>query len=243
MIQHQPSRRAITLVELLVIIAIIGLLLALLLPAVMRLRTLAEEQEDREQLRVLGHAWMAYARAHQGKTLQHNNGAPFDAWLKKLSGYGDINDYLVSPADVNRKERLAYMKDNPDRLCTSFVLNPYFCSTIKDPVTKRELSCERISECTSLSTAIAILPVSSQAGVPGPGYITPIGWMAPPVSMAWNRTIGVTGIQPDRFSSPAIDSVPGRANYFFADGHVESITADQIKHWINTNKQFLIPQR
>lgn len=239
---HRHRRNGLTLVELLVIIAIIGLLLALLLPAVMRLRTLAEESEDREQLRVLGHAWLAYARAHQGKTVQHNGSLPPDAWLKKLSPYGDITDYLVSPGDPNRKDRLQYMADNPGMLCTSFVLNPFFCSDIKDS-NKKQLSCERISDCTSLSKAIAILPVSSEAGVPGVGFISPQGWLVPPVSQAWNRTIGRLGIQPDRFSSPSNGSVPGRANYFFADGHVESITADQIKQWVDAGQQFLIPQK
>lgn len=240
---RQRFRRGITLVELLVVVAILALLLAMMFPAIMKMRQFAEQQEDREQLRVLGHAWLAYARAHQGHPVIQKTSDPFDRWIHKLNGYGDITNVLVSPGDPLKKERLQYMIDNPVRYCSSFVLNPYFSSTIVNPVTGKLLSCDRISDCTSLSQAIAILPVSPEAGVPGPGYIFPQSWLVPPMSLAWTRTTGRLGIQPDRFTGTHYDSIPGVSNYFFADGHVETITADQIKQWINANKNFLIPQQ
>ncbi|HQR41283.1 MAG TPA: prepilin-type N-terminal cleavage/methylation domain-containing protein [Gemmatales bacterium] len=239
---RRPRRQGLTLIELLVVVAILAILVALMLPAIMRLRSLAEEQEDREQMRVLGHAWLAYARSHHGRPVQHRTSDPYDAWLKKLTNYGDITDVLVSPGDPLRKERLKFMQTNPTRLTTSFVLNPYFSTTITDSVTGKLLSVERLSDCTALSRAIAILPVSTQASVPGPGYIFPQGWLVPPVTAAWARTTGRFGIQPDRFANPG-DQVPGRANYFFADGHVEPVTADRIKAWIDAGQQFLIPQQ
>lgn len=241
MMYYRQHRRALTLVELLVIVAIIGLLLALLLPAIMKLRILSEDQEDKNQLRVLGHAWLAYARAHQGRPVNHRGSDPFDRWIHKLSSYGEIGDALISPADPFKNERHKYLKDNPNRLCSSYVLNPYFSTSITDSVTGKQLSCDRLSDCTSLSRAIAIMPVSPQAGVPGPGYIFPQGWLNPPAT-AWQRTTGRLGIQPDRFTSQG-DIIPGRSNYFYADGHVESVTADMIKNWIDAGHQFLIPQQ
>lgn len=235
------SRTGFTLVELLVVIAIIAILLALLLPAVMRLRMLAEDQEDREQLRAIGYAWLAYARAHQGRTVKHKSSDPFDAWIKKIYNYGEIQESLVSPADVMRKDRLEYMQLNPTRYSSSFVLNPYFATSILGP-TGKQLHCDRLSDCVSLSRAIAVMPVSELAGVPGPGYIFPQGWLASPASLAWSRTTGRLGIQPDRFPNSA-DVIPGRSNYFFADGHVEAITADRIKQWIDAGQQFLIPEQ
>lgn len=241
MVRYRQHRRALTLVELLVIVAIIGLLLALLLPAIMKLRILAEDQEDKNQLRVLGHAWLAYARAHQGRPVNHRGSDPFDRWIHKLSSYGEINNVLVSPADPHKEARQKYMAENPNRFCTSYVLNPYFSTSITDPTTGKALNCERLSDCTALSRALAILPVSPQAGVPGPGYIFPQGWLSPPAT-AWQRTTGRLGIQPDRFVSHG-DVIPGRSNYFYADGHVESVTADMIKNWIDAGHQFLIPQQ
>lgn len=240
---QQQSRRGMTLVELLVIVTILMLLVAMLLPAVMKLRMLSDQQEDREQLKVLGHAWIAYAQAHGGHPVSQRTSDPYDRWLTKLRGYGDIESYLVSPADPFKKERLQFMEQNPNRLSTSFVLNPYFSSVILDPVTGKQKSCDRLSDCTSLSRALAIVPASSQSGVPGPGYIFPQFWFTPPTTLAWTRATGRLGIQPDRFSGTSSDTKPGFANYFFADGHVETITAEQINQWLITGKNFMIPEQ
>lgn len=241
MMYCRQHRRALTLVELLVIIAIIGILLALLLPAIMKLRLLADDQEEKNQLRVLGHAWLAYARAHQGRPVNHRGSDPFDRWIHKLSSYGELNDALISPADPLKEERRKYLSANPNRFCSSYVLNPYFSTSITDSVTGKQLSCERLSDCTSLSRALAILPVSPHAGVPGPGYIFPQGWLIPKAT-AWQRTTGRLGIQPDRFPLYG-EAMPGRSNYFYADGHVESVPADMIKNWIDAGHQFLMPQQ
>jgi len=238
---RQRFRSGITLVELLVVIAILALLLAMLLPAIMKLRQFADMQEDREQLRVLGHAWIAYAQAHQGHAVPIKTSDPFDRWIHKLSGYGDITNYLVSPGDPLKKQRNDYMEQNPGRYCSSFVLNPYFSSVIKSSTTGKQFSCDRISDCTSLSTAIAILPVSPKSGVPGPGYISPQGWTVPPLNLAWIRTTGTLGIQPDRFTATTNEATPGIASYFYADGHVGTMTADMIKQWVDKGKNFLIP--
>ena len=57
-------RAAFTLVELLTVIAIIGVLVALLMPAVMRSRTSAERIQCQSQLRQVGLALENYMNAH-----------------------------------------------------------------------------------------------------------------------------------------------------------------------------------
>ena len=239
------SRRGLTLVELLVVITILILLVALLLPAIMRLRALTDQQEDREQLRVLGQrpGWAYAQQAHGGHPISQRNSDPQDRWLLKLSNYGEINDYLVSPADPNKKARLQYMQDNPGRLCTSFVLNPYFGPGSDDLTANKQLYCNRLSDCISLSRAMAIVPVSPQAGVPGPGHIIPQNWLIPPINLAYARATAKFGIQPDRFGFSTGELIPGSANYFFADGHVETINADQISQWLSAGKNFLVPEQ
>lgn len=237
------QRSGLTLVEVLVIVAILAILLAVLLPAIMRLRGLAEKQEDAENLRALGHAWLAYARAHNGKTLDHKTSDPYDRWIKKLDNYvDDLTTHLVSPGDPKKDIRYQFMTDNPDRKTSSYVLNPYFSTLMVDPA-GNVLSCERLSDCSALSRAMAIVPVSGSAGVPGAGYIFPQGWFVTPMQLAWARVNGRLGIQPDRFFGNSRDNTSGFANYFFADGHVESLPAEKIKEWVDSGTNFLIPEK
>jgi prepilin-type processing-associated H-X9-DG protein len=234
-------RAGISLIELLVIIAILAILLAVLFPALMRLRAVAEKHEDAENLRVLGFAWLAYARAHNGHTLEHKTSDPYDRWMHKLSNYADNFDtHLISPGDPKKDERYKFMVDNPDRKTSSYVLNPYFSTTIVNP-TGQSLSCDRLSNCSALSRSLAIVPVSTQSGVPGPGFIFPQGWFVTPMSLAWTRTVGRLGIQPDRFFGANPNQTSGLSNYFYADGHVESINAERIREWVDEGTNFLLP--
>ena len=95
----RPSRkregevRAFTLVELLVVITIIAILVAILLPAVQRVRASARSAQSKNNLSQMGKAMRQYEQAGLGNV-------PTDGWQDKLKPHLDESvEVFVDPSD------------------------------------------------------------------------------------------------------------------------------------------------
>src|ERR1041385_761242 len=91
------TRRAFTLVEVLVTIAIIGLLVAILIPALSYATERAEDAACRSNLHQIAHCFHQYAASNRGYAPDH----PKLAWQEQLHPYAPDTRVFRCPADTD----------------------------------------------------------------------------------------------------------------------------------------------
>ncbi len=142
-----PSRRhvrAFTLIELLTVIAIIGILAAILIPTVSKVRTTAKNAQCVAKMRDWGRIILLYANDNKGTYRQKDWGAatnsdPYYPYFNK-SSYS-TKEMRWCPADPKFPERQAKPDDTTLKRCTFAMALPYINgTTTKAPDTKIPLS-------------------------------------------------------------------------------------------------------
>ena len=90
------KRRAFTLVELLVVVAIIAILVSIIMPSLGRVRILAEEAKCCSNLAQIQRAYHGYAAAWQGRLLPYicSNSRPDAFWMEALRKYYGTADEI-----------------------------------------------------------------------------------------------------------------------------------------------------
>lgn len=229
-----------TLVELLVVVAIIGMLVALLLPAVQAARASARAAWCKNNMRQLGIATQQFCELHQGKFPEWSHGddqrAPKDkrSWVYTLAPHLESSDQIrLCPEDFLLVERRISKG-------TSYVINDYLAAE-EAPGGVRSMNKLQATSRTILffeaSDKREAMYQDDRLGYADPKYdhAEASQWFSQ-INIDWGfvTTTVKRDIQPNRhFES---------AHYLYVDGHVDMLAAAQIDEWIEAEIDFAKPE-
>jgi prepilin-type N-terminal cleavage/methylation domain-containing protein/prepilin-type processing-associated H-X9-DG protein len=220
------KRTAFTLVELLVVVAIVGILVALLLPAVQAAREAARRTACANNLRQVGLSVIQYCDDHGGafpKTTHDTDVA--ECWIYTLAPYlENVDEVRICPSDLKADERLAARM-------SSYAMNAY--------VTNVSLPGSYLNRNKLPSTSRTLLAVELTDRETRPvsefdDHVESHRWFT-----SSNLTHGRV-LEAIR-GEASIDRHHGAANYLFADGHVAAIPEETIAEWSTRPLVFVKP--
>lgn len=212
---YPAANRGFGLVEILVVLAILGVLVAIAIPVVDNALVAANRGKCVSNQRQIGLALQMYANEHEGRFPGTMHSTSYfrkeESWVFELAPYlGDVDKVRVCPADEpDRQQRILEGK------FTSYVLNdqvfddPRYNSPIKLPQPSKTILMFILSADRN--------PSQTWDHVHGGEWTS---WAA-----------ALYDTEPDRHRSGerSDDRTKGSSNYLFADGHVENISAREFK--------------
>lgn len=206
-------RRGFTLIEVLVVVAIIALLLAVLMPSLAGAREQARAVACMSNMRQLGIAWMMYADVYKGHLVragyEHGGAATTEeerlqSWFHTMErSYGN-NLVARCPSDksVYWTEPMP-ATDPPQYRSVSYALNRYLTGELPgyEEFDRRDRIRRPVSTCV-----FAELAGDTSYGTADHFHVEV--WLANPTKEARGQL--------------ALDRHPKRINYTFADGHASA---------------------
>jgi prepilin-type N-terminal cleavage/methylation domain-containing protein/prepilin-type processing-associated H-X9-DG protein len=226
--------RAFTLVELLVVVAIIAVLAAITVPAVGAFQSKSWQTKSASNMRQIGVALLLYAGEHDGDLppTSHTTGTKFRrAWIYQLKSYlGHFDEVRLCPADPHKAARRQAEG-------TSYILNSWVFVPKYGPFGDLEESYNNLKRLPHPGRTVFAFNVSDAV----PPGITNDHTHSDLWPQNWQRVCAE--IQPDRFRAgrAAADHSEGQSNLLFADGHVEAIEAREMKRRILSGRPFAKP--
>jgi prepilin-type N-terminal cleavage/methylation domain-containing protein/prepilin-type processing-associated H-X9-DG protein len=231
-------RSGLTIVELLVVIAVIAVLVSLALPAVQKAREASDRVVDSNNLRQIGIATHSFCNSHRGYFPKSTHDTDLEgAWIYTLSPYfEDVDSIRLCPVDPRIEER----RENQG---TSYIFNEYLCVKGSD----QALS---INHLKSTHRTIMVFTISDTRGTASTeDHTHSRNWIRNPQSANWSRVLA--DVKADRFQGAGAPLAPlpsaqrnsGFAHYLFVDGHVELIPCQVVKGWAEAGIDFSRPDR
>jgi prepilin-type N-terminal cleavage/methylation domain-containing protein/prepilin-type processing-associated H-X9-DG protein len=239
----RPGRaaRGFTLVELLVVVAVIGLLVGLLLPAVQASRASARRANCASNLRQVGFGIIRYADMHGGRWPETTHTTDPDpvtgryekAWIYTLAPYlEDVDAIRICPDDQAGDLRLRGKG-------TSYTLNGYLSREARPPFDNR-----RKVKATSRTILAFELAESKDIGAlrsQNPADVDPFNDHVH--SFNWFSTSNVNNrrVMQAIAAEVAVERHQQASHFLYADGHVDLVSAEQINAWADVPLNFARP--
>jgi prepilin-type processing-associated H-X9-DG protein/prepilin-type N-terminal cleavage/methylation domain-containing protein len=228
------KRNAMSLVELLVVISIIGILIALLLPAVQSARAAARAASCKNNMRQLGLAFTQYCDTHRGEFPKFVDDKKLikQSWITTVAPHLEQNDAIrACPQDRFAQRRL-------DVNASSYVISDYISEP--GPGCIHNLNKLQATSKTIIVFEAADPPYSEVEHVEDDDanfydHVHATEWFRP-----LNQMMGM--VQSTIQGEVQLDRHSGTAHYLYADGHVDAIAASQIAEWVGQNLDFAKPQ-
>lgn len=249
------GRKAMTLVELLVVCAILGTLLGLVLPAVQTARAAARRVECSSNMRQIGLGVHQFALANSGRfpLIAHHNNEVSDrdeeqkSWIATVAPYLEEVDALrICPDDVERRS----MK-NPT--ATSYGLNGYLrepddmdTTNLPPAVAEQVLIAaqglvHRLDDLRATHATIVMFEaVAARLGT-NYDHVHAYEWFTAQ-NLVHRGSPNFAVWKAVQRELAVARHVGLTANYLYADGHVTAMAESQINDWCREGYNFAEPR-
>jgi prepilin-type N-terminal cleavage/methylation domain-containing protein len=209
-----------TLVELLVVMAIIILLLAVTLPAVGKAQMAARRAACSSNLRQIGHATLSYAADHEGMLPNTRHvAAANESWISLLAPYlGNVDEVRLSPADPHRRRR--QISGGTSYILNDIVVDP-FLNPFGEPLPG---SYGRLSLIERPGATLLAVVISDDRGTGSSNDHTH--------ARRWDsfaRVLNDVEVDRHRVGRRHPERIEGSSTYLYLDGGVRIIEASALK--------------